>query len=248
MRHLSKLSLALLGLALGMAIIARAACRCRCHEPAGETKAHASDCFACHAVDHKLVGPSYQAVAERYAGKGDDTVATLVKKIKKGGYGNWGEVPMTAHPSLSDADITEMVHWILSLHRAGQGGAGSRHDAGQPAGKAQMHTYKNAEGKSVQVDFAAFTGPDQKEVSQPCSTVTSNTTRTASAATVAMPSAANTRRICASRWADGMTYEQFLSTAMAGRQDKGMPSWAGLLRAEATSARSTTTSSCASSI
>jgi cytochrome c len=73
----------------------------------------ASDCLSCHKVDEKVVGPSYKEVAAKYAEK---DVAMLVDKIIKGGQGNWGEIPMTPHPGVSDADATEMVNYILSLN------------------------------------------------------------------------------------------------------------------------------------
>jgi cytochrome c len=190
------------------------------HPSAGEAKARASDCFSCHAVDHKLVGPAYQDVASRYAGKGAAVVATLVQKIKKGGAGNWGEVPMTAHPQLSDADLTTIVTWILSLKK----GAG----AGSAGGVAsQSHTYKALDGKSVTTDFAAFTGADQKQVTSAVfhgyEQYNSYCFRCHGGDAVGGEYAPDLRKSLG----NGMTYQQFLSTAMAGRPDKGMPSWAG---------------------
>ncbi len=80
----------------------------------GETLAKANGCMACHTVDKKLVGPGYREVAAKY--KGDkDAEAKLIKKIKDGGSGVWGPVPMPPHPSISDADLKTMVDWILSL-------------------------------------------------------------------------------------------------------------------------------------
>ena len=72
-----------------------------------------SDCFACHSVKNKVVGPAYRDVAKKYKGN-KDAVATLVKKVKAGGSGNWGEVPMAAHPDLKDEDVKAMVQWVLS--------------------------------------------------------------------------------------------------------------------------------------
>ncbi|HUO43342.1 MAG TPA: c-type cytochrome [Burkholderiales bacterium] len=76
------------------------------------------DCRACHALDHKLVGPAWKDVAERY--KGDATAeAKLMDKVKKGGRGNWiqqtGGVSMPPHPNLSDDDLRKVVDFILSL-------------------------------------------------------------------------------------------------------------------------------------
>ncbi len=68
-------------------------------------------CMACHAVDKKLVGPAYQEVAKKYAGKSADELA---KSIKAGGSGKWGPVPMPAQAALSDADAKTLAVWILS--------------------------------------------------------------------------------------------------------------------------------------
>ncbi len=68
-------------------------------------------CMACHAVDKKLVGPAYQEVAKKYAGKNADELA---KSIKAGGSGKWGPVPMPAQAALSDADAKTLAAWILS--------------------------------------------------------------------------------------------------------------------------------------
>ena len=65
-------------------------------------------------MDHKLVGPSYQDVAKKFAGQAD-AAQTLVDAIKKGHVGTWGQVPMPPHPSISDADLKEIVDWILTL-------------------------------------------------------------------------------------------------------------------------------------
>ena len=73
-----------------------------------------NSCLACHQVDKKLVGPAYKDVAAKY--KGDKTAeAKLVKKVKEGGKGVWGEIPMPPNPQVKDEDIKTMVHWILSL-------------------------------------------------------------------------------------------------------------------------------------
>ncbi len=69
-------------------------------------------CTACHAVDKKLVGPSYADVAKKYAGQ-KDAAKTLAASIKAGGSGKWGPVPMPAQPGLNDADLTTLATWIL---------------------------------------------------------------------------------------------------------------------------------------
>src|SRR6266566_4076380 len=75
--------------------------------------AQKSGCTACHAVDKKVVGPSYKEVAAKYKGdKGAE--AKLVDKVKKGGQGVWGQVPMPPNSSVPDADLRALVKWILS--------------------------------------------------------------------------------------------------------------------------------------
>lgn len=69
-------------------------------------------CLACHAVDKKMVGPAFQEVAKKYAGKLD--AAALAKSIKAGGSGKWGPVPMPAQAALSDADALTLAKWILA--------------------------------------------------------------------------------------------------------------------------------------
>lgn len=70
-------------------------------------------CMACHAADKKLVGPAYQDVAKKYAGK-SNAAANLAKSIKAGGAGKWGPVPMPAQAALSDADALALANWILA--------------------------------------------------------------------------------------------------------------------------------------
>ncbi|HEY1932982.1 MAG TPA: c-type cytochrome [Acetobacteraceae bacterium] len=86
----------------------------RAAEPSGEALFEKNDCKTCHAVDHKLVGPSYEEVAKKFAGQ-PDAEATLVAAVKKGHVGTWGQVPMPPHPSLPDSEIKTIVDWILTL-------------------------------------------------------------------------------------------------------------------------------------
>ena len=73
-------------------------------------------CAACHAIDKKVVGPAYQDVAAKY--KGDASAAAkLVDKVKKGGSGVWGPIPMPPNAQVSDADIKSLVDWILTLKK-----------------------------------------------------------------------------------------------------------------------------------
>jgi cytochrome c len=70
-------------------------------------------CTACHAVDHKVVGPAFNDVAAKYRGK--DAEATLVDKVKNGGSGVWGPIPMPPNPQVPDGDLHAVVKWILTL-------------------------------------------------------------------------------------------------------------------------------------
>jgi cytochrome c len=71
-------------------------------------------CNACHAIDKKVVGPSYQEVAAKYRGDAK-AEAMLIDKVKKGGVGTWGQVPMPPNAQVSDADVKTLVKWILDL-------------------------------------------------------------------------------------------------------------------------------------
>ena len=80
----------------------------------GEALISKSDCLACHKVDGKILGPSYKDVAAKYPNNAA-TITQLANKIKKGGSGVWGAVPMSPHPTLSDDDAKAMVRYIMSL-------------------------------------------------------------------------------------------------------------------------------------
>ncbi|MCB0543355.1 MAG: PQQ-dependent sugar dehydrogenase [Saprospiraceae bacterium] len=73
-----------------------------------------SDCKTCHAVDRQIVGPAFEAVAERYRTV-EPAVRILSQRIIKGSGGNWGQMSMTAHTQITEEEASEMVRWILSL-------------------------------------------------------------------------------------------------------------------------------------
>ncbi|MEQ8678656.1 MAG: c-type cytochrome [Cyclobacteriaceae bacterium] len=75
-----------------------------------------SDCATCHELDHKMVGPSYMQIAERYAGQ--DVRDVLMERIKNGSKGYWGEAIMTPHPTLSEEELRQSVNYILSLAKS----------------------------------------------------------------------------------------------------------------------------------
>ena len=73
-------------------------------------------CAACHSNDKKIVGPAYVEVAAKY--KGDaGAAAKLMEKVKKGGQGVWGPVPMPPNPSVPDADLKTIITYILALKK-----------------------------------------------------------------------------------------------------------------------------------
>lgn len=75
--------------------------------------ATAKNCMACHAVDKKLVGPSYKDVAAKYAGQ-KDAADKLAAKILKGGSGVWGPVPMPANAQVSPDEAKKLAAWVLT--------------------------------------------------------------------------------------------------------------------------------------
>jgi cytochrome c len=79
---------------------------------ADQATAAKSGCLACHKADGKMVGPSFKDIAAKYADQGGAT-DTLAAKVKAGGKGNWGEVPMPASPAPIE-DIKTVVAWILT--------------------------------------------------------------------------------------------------------------------------------------
>lgn len=79
---------------------------------ANKELAQKNACLACHATDRKVVGPAYQEIARKYAGR-KDAEAALAGSIKAGGTGRWGPVPMPPQAGLSDADARQLAAWIL---------------------------------------------------------------------------------------------------------------------------------------
>ena len=94
--------------ALAGLMISGAACA------AGEVElATKSGCLACHAVDHKVIGPAYKDVAAKY--KGDaGAAARLYAKVKAGGGGVWGQIPMPPNSQVAEKDIKTLVDWVLT--------------------------------------------------------------------------------------------------------------------------------------
>jgi cytochrome c len=107
-----KLQLALL--ASGLLLAGGACGQAKVDAKAAEALAQKSGCIACHNVDKKVIGPAYKDVAAKY--KADkDAPARLAAKVKAGGSGVWGPIPMPPNAQVSDADIKTLVAWVLSL-------------------------------------------------------------------------------------------------------------------------------------
>lgn len=80
----------------------------------GELLVKASDCKTCHHTINKIIGPAHTDVAKKYDFT-EANVKMLAEKIIKGGTGVWGQIPMTAHPDISQADAEKMARYVLSL-------------------------------------------------------------------------------------------------------------------------------------
>jgi cytochrome c len=82
---------------------------------ANEKLAQASGCMTCHGVDKKIIGPTFKEIAAKYRNtKGAE--ADLMKKVKAGGKGVWGDIPMPPNAHLKDEDVKTLVAWILAVN------------------------------------------------------------------------------------------------------------------------------------
>ena len=80
----------------------------------GRALAQKNACMSCHGVDKKIVGPAFNEIAKKYAGD-KNAQQELVAKVKAGGKGVWGQIPMPPNPQVKEADLNTIVAWILSL-------------------------------------------------------------------------------------------------------------------------------------
>lgn len=184
--------------------------------PSGEQIARGSDCFSCHAVDHTVVGPAFQAVAKRFAGK-QGTMATLIKAIKNGHVGTWGSIAMPSHPNLSHEQMAKAVEWILSMKTVSEQAV--------PMATNKGYTY-TVHGKDLTLSFPVFkpgTGKVTKAVFRGFELYNSYCFRCHGPDGVGGEYAPDLRHVLR----NGMTEKQFLDISMAGREAKGMPKWAG---------------------
>ena len=183
----------------------------------------ASDCTSCHTVDRTVVGPSYVDVANKYAGQASAAVI-LSRSILEGGSGTWGDVAMTPHPDLNDSDLAEIVAWILSLE--------NEVPARARGADTTEYTYDLGDGSTVTLDFPLF-------IEGQAPTVTRDVFRgyllynsycyRCHGQDATQSQLAPDLKMSLAR---GMRAQQFLSMAMVGNEDGGMPSWAGFLSEE----------------
>ncbi|PYS48381.1 MAG: cytochrome C [Acidobacteria bacterium] len=180
-----------------------------------------SDCRSCHASDRKVVGPAYRDVAKKYAGQ-TNAAEELARSIRQGGSGNWGNLAMPPHPDLKDAQLAEMVQWILSLNNA-------EPDRPQEA-KAKQYTY-TVNGKTLRLDFPLFVeGNNQwvtKDAFRGYQLYNSYCYRCHGQDATESELAPDLKR-----FTSAAAQQEFLSVVMVGREEKGMPSWAGFLSEE----------------
>lgn len=81
--------------------------------PDMQALAEKSGCFSCHSMQTKVIGPAFVDVAAKY--KGDaDAPARLAQKVREGGKGTWGRIPMPPHPNLKEDEARQLVNWVLS--------------------------------------------------------------------------------------------------------------------------------------
>jgi cytochrome c len=172
-----------------------------------------SDCSSCHSLDRQVVGPAYAAIAKSHAGQ-TDAVEKLATKIRDGGNG------MTPHPDLTEAQRTAMAKWILSQTASATA-----------AGESETKTfpYKLKDGTTVNLDFPLFLegqGPKvTKEVFHGYQLYNSYCYRCHGTDASGSQLAPDLRHSLAV----GMKQRDFLSIAMAGKKEQGMPAWAGFL-------------------
>jgi len=98
---------------LGISLFAVLAAGLAQAAPDAQGLAKANGCLACHNVNIRIVGPAYRDVAKKYRGDAG-AAARLVKKVRRGGKGVWGNVPMPPQTKVSDADLKAIIAWVLS--------------------------------------------------------------------------------------------------------------------------------------
>ena len=187
----------------------------------GQKLVNESDCASCHALNRQSVGPSFSAIAKRYAGQAA-SASKLSMRIRQGGSGDWGPDAMPPHPEVTDSQARQMLSWILSIKDTGT--------AAKPAG--QLYTYKLKNGSSRQLDFPLYAEGKApkvtKDIFKGYALYNSYCYRCHGTDATGGELAPDLRMSLVT----GMSQRTFLSVAMTGKQEKGMPSWAGFLSQE----------------
>ena len=180
------------------------------------------DCNSCHAEDHTVVGPAYVSIARKYAGV-PGAIDRLTQSIRAGEKGTWGTATMPPHPDIPIAPLRRIAAWILS-----QKAASPR--AGEPKPKKYTYTLRN--GENVTLDFPLFIAGDSQKVNKDVfrgyELYNSYCYRCHGQDATESELAPNLR----DSLAKGMTVQQAMTAVMAGKEDKGMPAWAGFLSEE----------------
>ncbi len=188
----------------------------------GKKLVNENDCSSCHSPDRQSVGPSYAAIAKRYAGQ-VSAISKLTAKIREGGSGNWGDVAMTPHPDLTNVQTKDMATWILSVKGARPA------EAKAPA---KVYTYKLKNGSSRQLDFPVYVEGKApkvtKDIFKGYALYNSYCYRCHGTDATGGELAPDLRMSLNS----GMKQQSFIAVAMAGKEAKGMPSWAGFISPE----------------
>ncbi len=81
---------------------------------ASKELAQSKNCLACHAIEKKVIGPSIKSIAEKYPAADAAKIAALAKKVREGGTGVWGAIPMAANPQVNVAESETLVKWFLT--------------------------------------------------------------------------------------------------------------------------------------
>jgi cytochrome c551/c552 len=108
-----------------LVLLSGLACAAQLSDTEAKQFFNAKGCNACHGVDDARIGPPFRAVAARYW-RSSDALENLGRKIRFGGAGSWGLVPMISYPGLSDEEIQAITRWILSLKSTDASVNGSR--------------------------------------------------------------------------------------------------------------------------
>lgn len=171
----------------------------------------ASDCSSCHALDHDVVGPAYNAIAKRYTGQAE-AADKLAAKIRDGGGG------MTSHPDMTDAQRKTIALWVLSQTATVSA-----------AGEAKSYSYTGKDGAAVVLDFPLFIDGASRKVTKDVfkgyQLYDSYCYRCHGTDATGGQLAPDLRRSLNT----GMKQRDFLGVAMEGRKEQGMPGWAGFL-------------------